>query len=369
LSSLKTYNLKQIALTALWVILAIASIVLLVAAVNKKQYKKCTAIVIDIAGDANNFFVEDADVLKTIKQLAGNAIIGTSISNINLRLLETELKKNVWINKAELYFDNNEVLKINIEERQPVARIFTTTGTSFYIDTALNKLPLSDKFTASVPVFTSFPSDKIIMSPFDTVILKQINILSSAIQKDTFFNAIIDQIDITPQATFELVPKIGNHIIQFGVANDIDRKLQKLKLFYKQIMPNESWNKYSVINLQYANQIVAKRRGAEDVTADSLKAVQIMQLIAANAEKKANDSLQTIQQDNSNNTTDSTIIQQSIERDDSDVANANTVNATSQLPIVTAPKPVTPKPIQQAIPKPKPKPPKPKPNANQPKPK
>ncbi|MBP6432418.1 MAG: hypothetical protein KA319_11690 [Ferruginibacter sp.] len=360
MSTNKTYNIKQIGITTLWVILALAGVVLLVAAINKKEEKQCKAIEINIAGSSNNFFVEEADILNTLKKLEGSNIVGTPISNINLRMLETELQKNIWIKKAQLFFDNNEVLKVNIDEREPVARIFSTTGTSFYIDSFLYKLPLSDKFSALVPVFTGFPSDKIIMSSFDSVILKQVKQLSIAIQKDTFFNALIDQVDITPQATFELIPKIGNHIIKFGIATDIDKKLQKLKLFYKQVMPNESWNKYSVINLQYANQIVARRRGAEDVTADSLKAIQIMQLIATNAEKQASDSLQIMQQDNSNNTSDSTIILQSIERDDSEENAATTTQAVQQQPTIVAPKPVVVKPTN-------PKPVKPNSKQNKPK--
>jgi cell division protein FtsQ len=358
-SSIKTYNIKKILITTLWVILAIAGVVLLVAAINKKEEKQCKSIEINIDGDANNFFIEEADVLATMKKLEGSNIVGTPVNNINLRLLETELEKNVWIKNAQLFFDNNEVLKVNINERQPIARLFSNTGTSFYIDSSLYKLPLSDKFSAVVPVFTGFPSDRIVMSSLDSIILKQVKQLSIAIQKDTFFNALIDQVDITPQATFELIPKIGNHIIQFGIATDIDKKLQKLKLFYKQVMPNESWNKYSVINLQYANQIVAKRRGAEDVTADSLKAIQLMQLIATNAEKQASDSLQTIQQDNSNNTADSTIIQQSMERDDIDGVETIS-NQAVQQPTVVAPKPVVVKPpvVKPANPKPIVKPPK-----------
>ncbi len=356
MGNFKTYNLKQILFGVLWLLLAVAAIVLLVAAINKKEEKKCQAIEVSMNGSGNNFFVEESDVLVMMKKLQNKEIVGSPISTINLRLLETELEKTTWIKKAELFFDNNEVLKVSIEEREPIARLFTTTGSSFYIDSMLYKLPLSDKFSARVPIFTSFSSDKIIMSAFDSIILKQVKELSLAIQKDSFHTAMIDQIDITRQATFEFFPKIGNQVIQFGTATDIESKLYRLKLFYKKVMANESWNKYSVVNLQYANQIVAKRRGVEDVTADSLKAIQLMQIIATNAEKKASDSLQTIQQDNSNNTTDSTIIQQSIERNEDDVVlGSNTieepilkksVNVKPQ-PIVA--KSINPKPITKPV--------------------
>ena len=130
--------------------------------------------------------------------------------------------------------------------------------------------------------------------------------------------AMIDQIDITTQRLFEMIPKIGNQLIVFGDATDVDVKLGKLKIFYKEIMVKAGWNNYSVINVQYKNQVVAKRKGAEDFTADSLRTLQIMKFIAERAQQQANDSLQTIQPDNNRNTVDSTMIQQSIQRDDSD---------------------------------------------------
>jgi len=348
---LKTYKLKQILFGILWLLLAIAAIVLLIAAINKKEEKKCKSIEIELKGEGNNFFVEEADVLAMMTKLQTNEIIGSQINTINIRLLETELEKSIWIKKAELFFDNNEVLKVSIEEREPIARLFSTSGTSFYIDSMLFKLPLSDTYSAKVPVFTGFPSDKTILSELDSIILKQVKRLSMAIQKDSFHTAMIEQIDITPQLTFEFIPKIGNQLIQFGTATDIDAKLYKLKLFYKKVIAIESWNKYSTINLQYANQIIAKRRGVEDVTADSLKAIQLMQQIATIAEKQASDSLQTILIDNSNNTTDSTIIQQSIERDEEVVVpGSNSI----EEPILA--KPLNPKPQAVVVKPPTPKP-------------
>ena len=71
-----------------------------------------------------------------------------------------------------------------------------------------------------------------------------------------------------------------------------------------------------MINVQYKNQVVAKRRGAEDIVADSLRTLQLMNMIAERAKKEANDSLQIILPDNNRNTVDSTMIQQSIQRDD-----------------------------------------------------
>jgi hypothetical protein len=126
-----------------------------------------------------------------------------------------------------------------------------------------------------------------------------------------------------------MIPKIGSQIIEFGNAADVEEKFNKLQLFYKNVMVKTGWSKYSIINVQYKNQVVAKRRGAEDKTADSVRTLQIMQLIAASAAKQAEDSVQTILQDNNNNTADGSMIQQSIQRED----NFETANPTNALPL------------------------------------
>ncbi len=324
-----------------WGGLGIGCIILLAAAIHKKESQPCKGVDIQIKDVSNNFFVDKKDILNTIAHFAGTEPIGVKMSSINLKLIEKALEKNVWIKAAELYFDNNAVLHVLITEREPVARIFDINGGSFYIDSSLARLPLSSNFSARVPVFTGFPSDRIILSGADSLLLKDVNALSCAIQKDSFRMAMVEQIDITAQRTFEMIPKIGNQIIIFGDAADMEEKFDKLQLFYANVMSKTGLGKYSIINLQYKNQIVAKKKDAEDVAANTQRTVQIMQMIAANAAKRVSDSVQTIMQDTDNNTADSSIIQQSIQREEGDDAGDNnmieekkaTINPVILLPV------------------------------------
>ena len=358
----KRYSFKSILLATFWIALGGATVFLLVAAIKSKPAKHCKSIEINIHGVSNNFFVDKKDILNTITAIEKTNPVGKTIGSFNLKKLETALEKNVWIKSAELFFDNNEILQVTVQEREPIARVFTSTGTTFYIDDELAMLPLSEKFSARLPVFTNFPSDKKILAKADSNLLGDIKAISLAVQKDSFSMAMIDQIDITPQRLFEMIPKIGNQLIVFGDATDVDTKLQKLKLFYKEVMVKAGWNKYSVINVQYKNQVVAKRKGAEDVAADSLRTLQIMKFIAERAQQQAEDSmLQIIQPDNIRNTADSTMIQQSIQRDDSgEPATANeTLNkpaVQNTSPVTNNVKPVVVKPVQKPIIKPVQKP-------------
>ncbi len=340
MSEKRRYSIKMILLTTLWVAIGAGIAVLLVAAIRKKDAQYCKGIEIEIRGVDNNYFVDKTDILNSITFIANGNPVGKTVGSFNLRTMERELQKNDWVKSAELFFDNNEILQVIVNEREPVARVFSTTGTSFYIDREGAMLPLSDKFSARLPVFTNFPSDKIVLSKMDSALLKDIKSIGLAIQKDSFRMAMIEQVDITPQRTFEMMPKIGNQLIVFGDASAAEEKFAKMELFYKQVMMKAGWSYYSVINLQYKGQVVAKRRGAEDSAADSLRTLQVMQTIAANAEKQSSDSLQTMLQDNDKNTVDSSMIQHSIQRDEN-AANHAMIGNDAQPDSMHASKPAT----------------------------
>ena len=203
-------------------------------------------------------------------------------------------------------------------------------------------LPLSEKFSARLPVFTSFPSETKVLSKADSNLLNDIKKISIRIQSDSFLMAMIDQVDITAQRNFELIPKLGGQVIVFGNATDLDGKFDKLLQFYKKVIMKMGWSRYSIINLQYKNQVVAKIRGADDVSADSLRTRQMMEIIAANAAKYAEDSTLNFKQDDRKNN-DSRMIQQSIQRDEPGDNEGGDV-----LPVQ--------KPVQQAVTQPVAKP-------------
>lgn len=357
----KDFKIKKIMLATLWVALGGASIFLLVAAIKSKEAKSCKGIEINIHGGiGNNFFVDKKEIMEALKVSENANPVAKPIGSFNLKKLEQQLMQDIWIKTAELYFDNNEVLQVTINEREPVARVFTNTGASFYIDDSLTMLPLSKKYSARLPVFTGFPTNRKVLSKADSSLLQDIKVISLAIQKDSFCMAMIDQVDINENNVFEMVPKIGNQLIVFGDAQHVEAKLDKMKIFYKQVMVKTGWNYYSVIDVSYNNQVLARRKGAADVSTDSLRALQLMKLIAERAEQAAGDSARNITPDNGRNVADSSMIQQSIQRDDDAgdgdagdetgaAGETETKPATKSQPVtVTQPvvikKPVAPKP-------------------------
>ncbi len=309
-------DIKSVLFTILWVLIGMATIVLSVAAVNRQDEKLCKAVAINISAVGTNYFIDKKDILDIVNESAGEKPAGRPITSFNLAQIEKTLKQDVWVEEANLYFDNNDILQASVSERVPVARIFTKSNQTFYIDSAIKMLPLSDKFSARLPVFTGFPSDSKVLSHADSSLMLAIRDISLSLQRDDFLMGMIDQVDITADRTFELSPKIGNQAILFGNGSDIDSKFKKLKLFYKKVITNTGWNKYSLIDLQYKDQVVAKIRGKEEVSADSIKALQLLNFMASTAAMHAADSVRRILQETESNVTDVATIQHSVERDE-----------------------------------------------------
>ena len=69
------------------------------------------------------------------------------------------------------------------------------------------------------------------------------------------------QINVTNEKELELYLAVGNHKIIFGDAIDIEEKFKKLKIFYTDgLNKTDGWNKYSVINVKYKNQVVCTKK-------------------------------------------------------------------------------------------------------------
>lgn len=276
-------KIRRILVAFIWCLLGVATLVLLGAAVRNKTGKTCSGFEINInSSDKGLWFVDKKDVVNIITSKGDSTIGGKKMSDFNLRALETTLEKSSWIEDAQLFFDNNSVLQVIIREREPVARIFTTNGSSFYIDTSGTKLPLSEKTVTKLPVFTGFPVTGKKFLKKDSALARDVIALSLFISKSPFWQAQVAQVDIKGRS-FELVPLIGDQVIEFGTAEDHEEKFNKLLLFYRQVLSKVGMNKYTALRLQFDNQVVAVKKEGFISKSDSLKVISNIESMIADA--------------------------------------------------------------------------------------
>lgn len=257
-----------------WIVLGLGTIVLFGAALQKKAQKICTGIQVEIAGAAQNMFLDEKEIVGLLN--LQQPVVGTSMNKTDLRGLESFVEKNSWIQNAEMYFDNQQILQVRIVERQPVARVFLIDGGSFYVDSSGLRLPLSDKVSARVPVFTGFPSSQPILAKPDSALLDGIVNLAQFIQADSFWMAQIAQVNINGQSNFELIPMVGSQLILLGDADVLDRKFHRLNAFYQQALLQQGLNTYEKLDIRFDNQVVAVKTGAEKMQVDSARAKELI---------------------------------------------------------------------------------------------
>ncbi|UPK69314.1 cell division protein FtsQ/DivIB [Chitinophaga filiformis] len=258
--------LRRIGTTLMWLGVLAGFVVILVAAVNDKNDGKCTGIVVKLLGDEANFFIEERDIKALITKDMDLNPVGKPIKNINTANLEKIVSHDPWVKNAEIFIDNQRKLNIKVTQREPVARVFTAAGNSFYFDTEGDKIPVSARYTARVPVFTDYPAEAVKPKAADSSLSAGIMTLGSYIMEDPFWSAQVEQVVITPTHEFEIIPKLGDHVIAFGDGTDVEKKFSKLLAFYKEGLNKVGWNNYARINVAYENEVVCTRRNGEELS-------------------------------------------------------------------------------------------------------
>ena len=253
--------IQKILFVAAWALLCGGILTLLVAANSKEQKHLCKEVVITVKGVGESFYVDKNDISSALKKAANGKLVNQSLRSINLAKLEKSLERNAWIRDAELYVDSKDVLHVTVTERQPIARVFTTRGASFYMDSSGLKMPLLQRVSIRVPVVTNYTAAKK-LNKADSILLTNLKQLLQYVNHDPFWSAQVGQIDIVDRNKFEIIPTIGNHIIRIGNAENLEQKFGRLLIFYRQVLGKTGFDKYNVLDARFNGQIVGMYKGA-----------------------------------------------------------------------------------------------------------
>ncbi|MEX8546277.1 MAG: cell division protein FtsQ/DivIB [Mucilaginibacter sp.] len=222
----------------------------------KKASLLCREVKVYIPG--NQYFV-DRQEINSILHVGNNSLVGKKLDEINIHQLEKTLQANPFIEFAKVYADMDGVINVEVRQRQPILRVMNRFEQDFYVDQYGLKIPLSSNFTAPVLVATG-NIDEIFINRIDTLhteMARQLFKTADFIRRDSLWDAQIEQINVNANHEIELIPRVGNQRILLGNADSLDKKFKNLLIFYQQAIPKVGWGAYKVINIKFANQIVA----------------------------------------------------------------------------------------------------------------
>jgi cell division protein FtsQ len=185
------------------------------------------------------------------KLLIENKTDAQSIRKVKLDLnqLEKSINSNPMIEKSEVFVSIDGVLKAEVKQKTPVARIFNDEG-SFYIDYQGNIMPLSEEFTARVPV---------ISGDINNVNKDDFSKLLRLIYNDDFLKKNIIGIQITTVGSLKMQTRNFNYEILFGKSINMERKFNNYKAFFQKAVVDSSLCHYRKINLTFTQQVVCTK--------------------------------------------------------------------------------------------------------------
>lgn len=251
-------NWYKISQGLLWGLLVLNVMVFLAFTGNAQRNLTCSGFQIIWEGDVAEKFIQEKEVELFLEDgMSTDHLIGQTLSQMNPGLIESIALSNPYIQKALCYQDIQGHVFLHIWPRKAIARVVNQGG-GYYISSDAYKMPLSNKYTARVPIVSgAFYEGSEYKDTLVSLEGKKLFTLLQAIVRDTFTNALVSQIEVDQNGEYQLYPSLGETVIHFGDTADLSEKLYKLRVIYSKVLNNRGWNHYQYLNLKFRNQVLA----------------------------------------------------------------------------------------------------------------
>ncbi|HPB25013.1 MAG TPA: hypothetical protein PLB59_05600 [Bacteroidales bacterium] len=261
----------------LWIVSIVLFFGLVGFVVKKHNNTTCKSVEISIQAPAEYAFLTEDDVMSYLRE-AGGALVGSRLADIDIEKLEAAVNSKPYVLESKVYMSLRGVLKIDITQRTPIARVQPDVrlqnindidGSPYYITADGGMMPLVPGKTARV-VFVNGNIRNLynenIKLDVDSAYVAQDTLgffstmyslydVAAYIEQDKFLKAQIQQIFVDEKGELILIPEVGKHIVIFGDGKQIPQKFKRLKIFYEKAAFVKGWS-YDTVNVKYNNQII-----------------------------------------------------------------------------------------------------------------
>lgn len=193
-------------------------------------------------------FVSREDVMSLVRS-SGIKIKGQHIADVNTLALRKHIEKgNRLIHHVSCYHTPDSSLRIDVTQRTAILRVKSSILGDNYVDGEGVLMPIPRHTSAMhLPLATG----AVKKSHIDGLLS-----LTDFLNRNRYWGDMISQINIRQDGEVELVPECDNHIILLGDFTDIEKKMDHLETFYKDVLPRKGWNTYRYISVKYNNEII-----------------------------------------------------------------------------------------------------------------
>ncbi|HTN16783.1 MAG TPA: hypothetical protein VL092_03815 [Chitinophagaceae bacterium] len=255
MSEKRKISSRKIVQTLATIVLLAGCVVVMLSASKAQEQKKISGVRISIENEERCQFISKEEVNRSLFERRHMNPRKIAINNIDLKKMEHILSANPWIENAQVFLDNNSTLNIEVTQRVPQLRVFQKNGNSYYIDSSAHILPLSDHYTHYELLFINVPDLR--EDSIGNDLKRKMIAIANFIKRDTFWQAQTAEVVVNGFDNFEIVPVLGTHKILLGNADNIKEKLENVFAFYQNVLNKIGWDRYTVIDARFKNQVVA----------------------------------------------------------------------------------------------------------------
>ncbi len=173
------------------------------------------------------------------------------IRDIDVNGIEALIQSSPYIDTVVCYYTSEDWMCIVVTPHDPILHIIAENGENYYMDAKGNDMP-----TDTFPLDLCLATGNITKQYAREYLLH----IAEYINTTSPWNKDIQQIHVASPKNIELIPNIEGQKIVLGEPIDIEEKLKRLSAFYAECLSKAGWNKYSVIDLNYADQVVCKKK-------------------------------------------------------------------------------------------------------------
>ncbi len=213
-----------------------------------KKTEVCNGMLVSV--DDNGMNIISSDEVLDILEKEGIDPTGKELDSILCSDIETYINNISIIDKCQVYKSIKGYVIVNIDCRIPIIKVQDKNNAIYHIDNNGNIIHGIHK-----ALYLPVANGEIVDS-----MRNDITAIAKTIRKDKFWSSQIEQIYFDKNKKIVMVPRVGNHIIEFGEAENIEKKFRKLYTFYQNGMNNIGWNKYSKINIEFSDKVICTKR-------------------------------------------------------------------------------------------------------------
>ena len=218
---------------------------------SRESKELCRSVKVEIVNNDSTRFVTEQGVHSELSQ-SGIKVVGKPMRQINTSRIEEVLGHSEYLENVECVKSKDGVLLIRASQLVPVMRVFDNDGISYYVNASGKRMNATAFYHSDVPVvqghFTNaFPPTRLLP-------------LVNYVEKDSLLRTLVSMYTVRDSNNIFLVPNIYGHVVNIGNLTKIEQKFEKLKLFYRKVMPAKGWETYDTISVKWSHQVVATRR-------------------------------------------------------------------------------------------------------------